>query len=81
MGKSCTGKDALDYALEYMDAHTAVRPNAALAAIRIANAYRHENTPESISALNRTRKEVGHADIQKRATDCALPDFNGLVAI
>ena len=69
MGKSCTGKDSLDYSLQCMDAHPTIRPNAAIAAIRIANAYRHENNSESIAALNRIRNEVNHSDVQKRATD------------
>ena len=70
MGRACSGLPALQFALEFMDGSNAsIRPNAALAGIRIANATRYENANESRKALEKIRKEVNHADIKKRATD------------
>lgn len=69
MGRACSGVPALEFALAYMDKATDVRPNAALAVVRIANATRYENAAAARKSLATVRREVDHADVCKRATD------------
>ena len=67
MGQKCVSRDAMDFALEVMRTQDNIRPNAGLAAVRIANVYRHQNSAEAKEALHTVRNEVKHDDVAQRA--------------
>jgi HEAT repeat protein len=67
MGTSCGTPEMLELALSYMQENPGVRPNAGLAAVRIANRVRYNDEALAKRALSRVRNEVNHADVEQRA--------------
>lgn len=67
MGLSCDTPEMLQLALSYMEKNPAVRPNAGLAAVRIANRVRYNDPALTKQALSRVKNEVNQADVEQRA--------------
>jgi HEAT repeat protein len=67
MGLSCDTPEMLELALSYMTPNSPVRPNAGLAAVRIANRVRYNDEALAKKSLHHVRNEVNHADVEQRA--------------
>ncbi len=67
MGDSCDTAEMLMLALTYMEKYPAIRPNAGLAAVHIANRVRAKDESLAKASLQRVVREVNHADVKQRA--------------
>lgn len=67
MGESCDSPEMLDLAMAYMSKDAALRPNAGLAAVHIANRVRTKDESLARESLQRVIDEVRHEDVEQRA--------------